>query len=76
VSESVKVKVGNEYVSQAVPSDTSDGTTTNKIGDLEAIGQSRVYIGDSHGSKGFLTENSYLSTFIMAALYEDGIKRF
>ena len=54
VSESAKVKVGNEYVSQAMPGGTSGGTTTNKIGDLEAIGQSRVHVGDSHGSKGFL----------------------
>ena len=53
VSESAKVKVGNEFVSQAVPGGTSGGTTTNKIRDLEAIGQSRVHVGDSHGSKGF-----------------------
>jgi hypothetical protein len=53
VSESAKVKVGNEYVSQAVPGGTSGGTTTNKIRDLEAIGQSRVHVGDSHRTKGF-----------------------
>lgn len=53
LSESAKVKVGNEYVSQAVPSGTSGGTTTNKIGDLEGIGQSRVHVGDSYGGRGF-----------------------
>ena len=53
LSESAKVKVGNEYVSQAVLSGTSGGTTTNRIGDLEAIGQSMVHVGNSHGIKGF-----------------------
>ncbi|OCK88685.1 uncharacterized protein K441DRAFT_646327 [Cenococcum geophilum 1.58] len=53
LSESAKVKVGNEYVSQAVPSGTRDGTTMNKIGDLEAIGQSKVHVGDSYGGRGF-----------------------
>jgi hypothetical protein len=53
VFDSAKVKVGNEYVSQAMPGGTSGGHTTNKIGDLEATGQSRVHVGDSYGGKGF-----------------------
>ncbi|CAG9956769.1 unnamed protein product [Clonostachys rosea f. rosea IK726] len=52
VDETAKVKVGNEYISQAVPSRT--GVTTNKIGDLDAQGTSRVHVGDSHGTKGFM----------------------
>ncbi|RKK81383.1 hypothetical protein BFJ68_g16008 [Fusarium oxysporum] len=52
VAETAKVKVGNEYIFQTVPSRT--GITTNKIGDLDAQGRSRVLVGDSHGTKGFM----------------------
>ncbi|SCO78477.1 related to Heterokaryon incompatibility protein s [Fusarium oxysporum] len=52
VAGTAKVKVGNEYIFQAVPSRT--GITTNKIGDLDAQGRSRVLVGDSHGTKGFM----------------------
>ncbi|EXL45109.1 hypothetical protein FOCG_13868 [Fusarium oxysporum f. sp. radicis-lycopersici 26381] len=46
VTETAKVKVGNEYISQAVP-----GWTINEIVDLEARGSSDVHVGNTYGTK-------------------------
>jgi hypothetical protein len=47
-------KVGNEYISQTVLSSRDMAGTINKIGDLEAKGNSKIHVGDSFGGTQFL----------------------
>jgi len=56
VTGAAKVKVGDEYISQPIPGGISSGTTSNRIADLDASGESRVHVGTSYiqGGKGFL----------------------
>jgi hypothetical protein len=54
VSDSAKVKVGNEYISQTVLSSRDRAATMNKVGDLEAKGNSKTFVGDSFGGTQFL----------------------
>lgn len=56
MSETARVKVGDEYISQAIPGSGGSVNTTNRIGELDASGESRVHVGSSYlqGGKGFL----------------------
>jgi hypothetical protein len=47
VSDSAKVKVKNEYISQTVLSSRDRVATINKVRDLEAKGNSKTHVGDS-----------------------------
>ncbi|KAH8881895.1 hypothetical protein GQ53DRAFT_734651 [Thozetella sp. PMI_491] len=51
VTDDAKVRVGNEYITQS--SIANVRPATNKIGDLDAQGNSRVHVGDSHGDSQF-----------------------
>lgn len=53
-SDSAKVKVGNEYISQTVLSSRDRVAAMNKVGDLEAEGNSKTHVGDSFGGTQFL----------------------
>jgi hypothetical protein len=54
VSDSAKVKVGNKYISQTVLSSRDRVAAMNKVGDLEAEGNSEAHVGDSFGGTQFL----------------------